>query len=616
MSENEAFLSRILVFPIKALDALELEQARVLPSGALKHDRTWGLFDSSGKFINGKRYAAVHRLRSHFDLKERTLTLRDENGRGLGSRTFPVDQDVDALEHWLQDYFGFPVSFRKDSDVGFPDDTDSPGPTIISIETLAEIGRWFGLPVEQVRARFRTNIEIGGVPPFWEDRLFGPAGTTVRFRIGNAVFEGINPCQRCIVPPRDPLTGTLDDTFVRRFTDLRSRTLPSWSTRERFNHFYRVAINTRPHGDQSGQLLRLGDRVEILDAPPTGGARPVRSGTGGLTDFWAGELVVDAVRDETPSIKTFRLRHPTQERIPFRFLPGQFLTVAAGETGIQRCYTIASSPSRTAYCEITVKREGAVSSMLHDRLVVGSRLLVSGPLGRFTFEDESAEEIVLIAGGVGITPLMSKIRYLVERNWSGRIDLIYSVKTNRDIVFQQELAELQRDFPRLRVHVTVTSEDEAWTGARGRLSAEWISAIVPDIALRRIHLCGPTAMASSTRHILHQLGVSDSRIEAEVFGGRADASQTDETLDSEVRFERSHRTVIVPGGRTILDAALLAGAPLDHGCRAGVCGRCRAKLLDGEVTIECDFALTPEQRAAGIILSCQAHPLGPVVIDC
>jgi ring-1,2-phenylacetyl-CoA epoxidase subunit PaaE len=124
-------------------------------------------------------------------------------------------------------------------------------------------------------------------------------------------------------------------------------------------------------------------------------------------------------------------------------------------------------------------------------------------------------------------------------------------------------------------------------------------------------------MASSTRHILRHLGVSDSRIEAEVFGGRPDASQTaDDTVDSEVRFERSKRTVIVPGARTILDAALLAGVPLDHGCRAGVCGRCRARLLDGEVTIDCDFALTPEQRAAGIILSCQAHPRGPVVIDC
>jgi uncharacterized protein YcbX len=265
MSENEAFLSRILIFPIKSLEAVEVARARVLSSGALEHDRTWGFFDAGGKFVNGKRHAAVHRLRSQVDLEARNVTFRDDSGRGLGSRTFSLDADGDGLESWLGDYFGFPVAVRKNADLGFPDDTDSPGPTIISVATLTEISRWFDLPLGEVRARFRTNIEIAGVPAFWEDRLFGPAGTLVRFRVGDAVFDGINPCQRCIVPPRNPRTGVLDETFVRRFTELRNKTLPSWAVRERFNHFYRVAINTRPHGDQDGKLLRLGDRIEILD---------------------------------------------------------------------------------------------------------------------------------------------------------------------------------------------------------------------------------------------------------------------------------------------------------------------------------------------------------------
>jgi uncharacterized protein YcbX len=265
MSENEAFLSRILIFPIKSLDAVEIAQARLLAGGALQHDRTWGFFDASGKFVNGKRYASVHRLRSNVDLEACSVTLRDESGRGLGSRTFWLDRDGDCLESWLREYFGFPVAVKKNADLGFPDDTDSPGPTIISVATLAEIGRWFELPIEEVRARFRANMEIAGVPAFWEDRLFGPAGTVVRFRVGDAVFNGVNPCQRCIVPTRHPLTSVHDETFVRRFTELRKGTLPSWSTRERFNHFYRVAINTRPHGDEGGKLLRVGDRIEILD---------------------------------------------------------------------------------------------------------------------------------------------------------------------------------------------------------------------------------------------------------------------------------------------------------------------------------------------------------------
>ena len=288
MSKREPFLSRILVFPIKSLDPVEPRWARVLMSGALEHDRTWALFDERGNFVNGKRHAAVHRLRSEIDTDARAVTLRDENERGLGSESFSIEEAA-ALENWLNAYFGFPVSFGKNCDLGFPDDTDSPGPTIISVGTLAEIGRWFGLPIDEVRRRFRTNLEIDGVPPFWEDRLFGAAGTTVKFRIGDVIFEGINPCQRCVVPPRDPLTGQSDDTFVRRFTELRARTLPAWSTRERFNHFYRVAINTRTHGDQGGKVLHVGDSVEILDVPAGRSAERVPH----VADFWAGNLVVE-----------------------------------------------------------------------------------------------------------------------------------------------------------------------------------------------------------------------------------------------------------------------------------------------------------------------------------
>jgi ferredoxin-NADP reductase/uncharacterized protein YcbX len=613
MSKREPFLSRILIFPIKSLDPVEVRQAQVLSSGALEHDRTWALFEENGKFVNGKRHAAVHRLRSQTDIAASAVTLSDENRSDLGSKRFSIDEDAGALEGWLAAYFGFPVAFRKNSEGGFPDDTESPGPTIISVATLAEIGRWFGLPIDEVRRRFRSNIEIDGVPPFWEDRLFGAPGTTIRFRIGDVIFEGINPCQRCVVPPRDPLTGENDDTFVRRFTELRARTLPPWSTRERFNHFYRVAINTRPHGDQSGKSLRVGERVEILDLPVESTAQPT-----GASDFWAGDLIVESVRDETATVRTFRLRHPSGSGLPFRFQPGQFLTVSIGDAtdALQRCYTIASSPSEAAFCEITVKREGIGSTALHESFNAGSRLSVSGPMGRFIFDGEASAEIVLIAGGVGITPLMSKIRYLVSRGWAGRIDLIYSVKTPRDIIFRDELAQLQGTFPALKVYLTVTSGDDVWTGARGRLSPDFIRAAVPDIAIRTVHICGPTAMAASVQQMLHHLGVELSQIEVEAFGAaKADRAPRGDAIDYEVTFARSALTTTVSSRTTLLDAALAAGIALDHGCRAGVCGRCKAKLLSGEVAIDCDFALTPEQKDARLILTCQAHAAGPVSLD-
>lgn len=258
-------ISRIQIFPVKSLDALKVERSRVLASGALEFDRTWAMFDSKGGYVNGKRRPAIHRLRSRIEPFSRELTLRSGGGRDLEDATFHIEREQQPLEQWLEKYFGFPVTLQADTTVGFPDDPESPGPTIISVETLAEVGRWFGLSVDEVRKRFRTNIEIDGVPPFWEDRLFGPAGTRVRFRIGDVVFDGINPCQRCAVPPRDAETGTNDETFVRRFSDLRKRTLPDWSSRDRFNHFYRVAINTRLVSTERGDVIRVDDEVEILD---------------------------------------------------------------------------------------------------------------------------------------------------------------------------------------------------------------------------------------------------------------------------------------------------------------------------------------------------------------
>jgi MOSC domain-containing protein len=124
---------------------------------------------------------------------------------------------------------------------------------------------WFpGLTVDDVRLRFRASLEIDGVPAFWEDRLFGEAErSVVRFHIGEVAFEGSNPCARCPVPPRDPLTGVVLDGFQKRFTQLRESTLPPWSPRARFDHFYRFTTNTRVASSQSGLALRVGDDLAM-----------------------------------------------------------------------------------------------------------------------------------------------------------------------------------------------------------------------------------------------------------------------------------------------------------------------------------------------------------------
>jgi ferredoxin-NADP reductase/uncharacterized protein YcbX len=608
-----ATVSNILIFPVKSLDGVEVVSSRILSSGALEYDRRWAIFDSDGNYVNGKRYDAIHRLRSHMDLQSGKLTL---HGRGLQRSTFDLDRERGPLATWLSDYFGFRVSFKEDHKRGFPDDTESPGPTIIGVATLEKIGEWFGLTVAEVRRRFRTNIEIEGVPAFWEDRLFGITGSSVRFRLGSIPFKGINPCQRCVVPPRDPETGANNDTFVRRFAELRERTLPNWSTRERFNHFYRVAVNTKLEGILGGEI-RLGDSIELLqpfleqtESKEVVGKQP--------SEHWVGALVVDRIRNETTNVKTFRLRNSGGGNVPFRFRAGEFVTITvpnAQET-MQRCYTIASSPSNLDFIELTIKREGVVSGLMHQQLTAGDRLTVSSPMGNFGLDGSGVGDIVLIAGGIGITPLMSKIRFLSSTNWLGRIDLIYSVKTSHDIIFREELEQLKEKWGRVRLHLTVTSRDPEWIGRRGRMTSDWIRTIVPDIAQRHVRVCGPTAMASSVKQILRQLGVAPVLIAIESFGGRSNAAKHDKGRDHPIYFARSDRTSVVRSGASLLDAAIAAHVKIDYGCRAGVCGRCKAVLIEGEVESANDFTLSAAEKAAGMILICQARALGPVAIDC
>lgn len=258
-------LARITLYPIKSMDGVVVRRATALAGGALEYDRRFALFDRAGNWINGKRTDAVHRLRWTFDLAARTVTVRATE-RGDESRCFQIDRDRAALEAWLRDYFHLdePVQLVENAAAGFPDDTDSPGPTVVSTATLETVAGWFpGLSLDEVRRRFRANLEIGGVEPFWEDRLYGEANQVVRFQVGQLTLEGVNPCQRCPVPGRDSFSGAATPQFAKAFAERRQKSLPAWAPVSRFNHFYRLAVNTRPATGAACQIEE-GDGVSIL----------------------------------------------------------------------------------------------------------------------------------------------------------------------------------------------------------------------------------------------------------------------------------------------------------------------------------------------------------------
>ena len=268
--ETVPSLSRINYYPFKSLDGQSVTSARVLASGALEHDRRFAIFDAAGKVINGKRTAAVHRLRCEFDALSRYVALR----RCPAGETlrFHVDDQRTELMRWLGEYFGMPdgIQIKEDPLAGFPDDRDAPGPTVISEATLEAVAGWFeGLTVDEVRSRFRPNLEIGGVPAFWEDGLYAGADELVEFAVGGAMFAGTNPCRRCVVPSRWSLTGEVgpDEAFAKTFALQRERNLPPWANVTRFDHYYRLAVNTRP-ASAGESFIRVGDEVHVLGTRP------------------------------------------------------------------------------------------------------------------------------------------------------------------------------------------------------------------------------------------------------------------------------------------------------------------------------------------------------------
>lgn len=338
---------------------------------------------------------------------------------------------------------------------------------------------------------------------------------------------------------------------------------------------------------------------------------------------WRGKLVLTETEDVTSNVKTFRFAPTKGTEVPFDHLPGQFLTlhITPGGVPTRRSYTIASTPTWRDRIEITVKREdhGLVSRWLHDALKPGDEVEIEAPNGTFHFTGKEAGSILLIGGGVGITPMMSAARYLTDIGWPGTMHLLLSFRTAGDYIFRGEIAALQANNPNLRVTVTMSEPDEAWSGRKGRIDRGLLAETLAGIAYERAHICGPPAMMDAVKSALIELGVEGERIRTEAFGtvkrdptakgGMSDA------IAGTALFQTSATRAPVPVGSTILEAAEAAGVFIDNACRSGTCGSCRVKLTAGAVRMQVEDALTEEDKAGGYILTCQAEISGDVTVD-
>ncbi|OYW13325.1 MAG: hypothetical protein B7X02_02435, partial [Rhodospirillales bacterium 12-54-5] len=252
---------------------------------------------------------------------------------------------------------------------------------------------------------------------------------------------------------------------------------------------------------------------------------------------------------------------------------------------------------------------------MDDLLKVGEQIDVGGPVGKFTFTGAEADSIVLLSAGVGITPMMSIARYLTEQSWPGDIFFVYTCHFLADFIFADELAALAKQNPKLHLLVTISKpEGSDWKGPRGRITKEWLAASIPDLAARRVHVCGPPSMMEATKAMLTEVGVAPERLKTEVFGTVKPAPAAPGTTAAPsapatgplVTFSKNNKSARIRGGQTVLELSEELSIGIENSCRIGTCGLCKVKMTSGEVTMAVEDSLDADDKTNGIILACQA----------
>jgi all-trans-retinol 13,14-reductase len=271
---------------------------------------------------------------------------------------------------------------------------------------------------------------------------------------------------------------------------------------------------------------------------------------------------------------------------------------------------------------------------LDDDVAVGRCLKIEGPSGHFTLPDGKTdpipEALLLVGGGIGITPLMSVLHELEASRATLPVTLVACFRTCDEIIFREELMTLAQRMPNLTVRIIVEEPDAAWTGSRGRPSAALIAeSAEPALTRARVHLCGPRPMMAVVRRMLTELGVARAQVHTEDFepaigdnGARdraiakvaAAAGAPSRAYDA--AFTGIGRTIHIVLGQSLLDVALAEGVPLGHLCGgAGACGDCRVRVGEGSAeTEDPNRLLTARERSQGWMLACQSYPTGDVTV--
>ncbi len=348
------------------------------------------------------------------------------------------------------------------------------------------------------------------------------------------------------------------------------------------------------------------------------------------------QLKIKEIIKETPDCVSLCFDVPTELESAFKYKEGQNITIKKIIQGneVRRSYSICSAPHDNKL-KVAIKKveNGLFSTFANEDLHKGDTLEVMPPSGRFNahLSTDKNSNYLAIAAGSGITPIISIIKHTMHVQPNCKFTLIYGSKNRSSIIFFEELESLKNKFMEQFTFINILSREK--TDAElfhGRINDKKLSDLSKVINVRSfdaVYLCGPETMIHSSSDFLIKNGLDKSKIHFELFTSPLQSAVKQQSLKEEIPSGlKSNITIKLDGrsfmfdlpykGGSILDEALIQGADLPYACKGGVCCTCRAKLLEGSVSMDVNYALEEEEIQQGFILTCQAHPTSDkVVID-
>lgn len=349
------------------------------------------------------------------------------------------------------------------------------------------------------------------------------------------------------------------------------------------------------------------------------------------------ELEVAGVRPLTAESIEVTFAVPPELEDDYQYLPGQYVALRAHVDGhdVRRSYSICRPPTPGSI-SVGIKRDlgGLFSVWAHENLKPGDRIDVMSPEGKFTtnLPDLDHAHIAGIAAGSGVTPMMALAAHVLASSPTAQFSLVYTNRATQDVMFLDDLADLKDRYPsRLALHHVLSREQRTAPLLSGRIDAAKLGAILggllPTKTVTEWFLCGPFDLVALCRETLESRGVPADSIRFELFTSDADGPRVDRgrpvVIDKgddvrtiEFRLDGLSSTVESPvaANEAILDAALRVRGDVPFACAGGVCGTCRARLIEGDVRMAENYALEPDEIENGYVLTCQSHPTTEKVI--